>query len=113
MKLVELAFFSDDVDQTAAFYRHLLGKAPDVQGDGMAIFLLGDTKIFIHRSYPPAEGELPPEDHLAFKVEDVDAACQQLIDRGLKFEHLPRDYYWGRSAYLRAPNGTQIEITQE
>ncbi len=113
MQLVEIAFFTDDVDQMTSFYQNLLAKKPDVVADGMAIFMLGNTKIFIHRTYPPSEGELPPEDHIAFAVADLDAACQQLIARGLVMERLPKDYYWGRSAYLRAPDGRQIEITQE
>lgn len=71
----------------------------------------GETKIFIHKTYQPSEGELPPENHTAFAVENVDAMCNTLIQQGLTLEVPPKDYYWGRSAYLRDPDGHLIEIT--
>lgn len=111
MKLHELAYFTDNVQQMADFYRALLGAEPVAQSDDMAIFMSGETKIFIHRNYPPAEGELPANNHIAFSVEDVDAACNTLTQHGLTPEVPPKDYYWGRSAYLRDPDGRMVEIT--
>jgi catechol 2,3-dioxygenase-like lactoylglutathione lyase family enzyme len=78
----------------------------------MAIFLIGETKIFVHQTYPAASGDLPPENHVAFAVPDVDATCRDLIAGGLTLEVAPQDYYWGRSAYLRDPDGHLIELTQ-
>jgi catechol 2,3-dioxygenase-like lactoylglutathione lyase family enzyme len=112
IKLIELAYFTDDVRQTADFYRRLLNAEPVAQSDGMVVFLIGDTKIFIHHNYVPSEGELPPENHTAFAVEDVDATCNRLVEQGLILEIPPQDFYWGRSAYVRDPNGRLIEITQ-
>ena len=112
MKLSELAYFTPNVAEMTDFYRRLLGCEPVVQSEAMAIFYTGDTKIFIHQTYVPAPGELPPSNHTAFTVEDVDAACAQLVERGLQLEVPPRDYYWGRSAYLRDPDQQQIELTQ-
>lgn len=113
MRLTELAYFTDDVDEMADFYRLLLGSEPVARSEGMAIFLVGDTKIFIHQNYVPGGDDLPPENHIALTVEDVDVACRRLIDQGLHLEVAPRDYYWGRSAYLRDPDGHLIEIAQE
>lgn len=112
MKLVELAFFTDDVQAMADFYRRLLGTEPVAQSEGMAIFMVGETKIFIHRTYSPSEGDLPPEDHIALEVDDVDSASQALVQQGLALEIPPTEYYWGRSAYLRDTDGHQIEIIQ-
>lgn len=112
MKLVETAYFTDDVTAMARFYRMLLGREPVAESDGMAIFLAGDTKIFIHQTYTPGEDDLPPENHTAFAVADVDAACRELLAQGLMVDRSPRDYYWGRSAYLRDPDGHLIEIIQ-
>jgi catechol 2,3-dioxygenase-like lactoylglutathione lyase family enzyme len=103
MKLSELAYFTDNVKQMTDFYHALLGVEPVVQSEDIAIFMSGETKIFIHRNYPPSEGDLPPNDHVAFAVEDVDSTCQALVKQGLTIEVPPKDYYWGRSAYLRDP----------
>lgn len=111
-KLVELAFFVEDVEATAAFYEKFLGKKPVAEGEGMAIFMLGEVKLFLHRTYEPEEGELPPENHMAFGVEDVDGVVDELKEAGIEIEEEAKDYYWGRSAYLRAPDGTLIELNK-
>ena len=112
MQPTEIAYFTDDVAGMAAFYRALLGVEPAAQSEGMAIFQAGATKIFIHHRYTPEPGDLPPEDHIAFTVADVDAACRSLAQNGITIEVAPKDYYWGRSAYLRDPGGQLIELIQ-
>ena len=112
MKLAEIAFFTDNVSRMTDFYRRLFGVEPVASSETMAIFFAGETKIFIHYKYTPKNGELPPENHHAFKVENVDMVCKELIGQGLTLEIPPQDFYWGRSAYLRDPDGHQIELTQ-
>jgi hypothetical protein len=73
----------------AAFYTRLLGAGPIVQSDGMSIFMVSGTKIFIYRKYDPVEGELAPNNHIALSVEDVDVACKMLLERGLVLEIPP------------------------
>src|SRR5690349_18432135 len=111
MKLSEVAFFTDRVQEMTDFYQRLLGVAPVAASESMSIFLNGETKIFIHFQYEPKNGELAPENHFAFSVENVDGACEQLLAQGLTLEIPAQDFYWGRSAYLRDPDGHQIEIT--
>ena len=113
MELAEIAFFTSDVAELVNFYRRLTGCEPMHSSAGMATFLVGGTRIFIHHTYLPGEGELPPENHLGFAVEDVDATCEALRVQGIKIEVEPRDFYWGRSAYLRAPNGQLVELAQK
>lgn len=112
MKLHELAYFTENVQGMTDFYRGLLGTEPVALSEDMAIFMSGETKIFIHRNYHPSEGDLPPNNHIAFAVEDVDASCEAITGQGLTLEIPPKDYYWGRSAYLRDPDGNQVEITK-
>ncbi len=111
-RLVELAYFTDDVGGMSRFYRQLLGVEPVAQSEDMAIFMVDGTKVFIHAAYTPGEGDLPPEDHTAFEVDDLDGACEALTAAGLKLEVPPQDFYWGRSAYLRDPDGHQIELIE-
>jgi catechol 2,3-dioxygenase-like lactoylglutathione lyase family enzyme len=110
--LTEIARFTDNLPAMTAFYRHLLGVEPAAQSEGMSIFMLGDTKLFLHHMYTPAEGDLPPENHLAFTVPDVNQTCQELVAAGLEIEIPPKEYYWGYSAYLRDPDGQLIELIQ-
>jgi catechol 2,3-dioxygenase-like lactoylglutathione lyase family enzyme len=110
--LVEIAFFTDNVEQLATFYRTLLESEPVTQSEGMAIFMTGQTRLFIHKQYPVAEGELPPENHLAFAVQGLDETCRLLQQQGLSLEVEPQSYYWGRSAYLRDPDGQLIELIE-
>jgi len=113
MKLAEIALLTDNVLQMTDFYRRLLSVEPAACSDTMAIFFANEMKIFIHYNYAPQNGELPPENHHAFVVEDVDRTCERLTELGLTLEVPPQDFYWGRSAYLRDPDGHQIEITQK
>jgi len=110
MRLHEIARFVADVPATTAFYRTLLGSEPLHADEGLAIFMQDGVQIFIHRTYTPGPDDLPPENHLAFAVDDVDAACARLVGEGLTIAMPAADYYWGRSAYLRAPDGQLIEL---
>ena len=48
--------------------------------------------------------------HLAFKVDDIYAACQRLADGGVVINRPPRD---GHMAFVRSPDGISIELLQE
>ena len=111
-KLIEIAKFTDNIEEMSSFYENMLGSAPVAQSEGMTIFMLGEVKLFLHHQYEPKEGELSPEDHLAFEVEDVTKACNELVNAGLRVEIPPKEYYWGLSAYLRDPDGQMIELIQ-
>lgn len=113
MNLSELAYFVDDVRETADFYETLLGVAPVHRDESLAIFRAGDTTILIHRTCEPGEGDPPCENHVAFSVDDLESAVEDLQRKGIRVEVPPRTYYWGRSAYLRDPDGRLIELSQE
>ena len=48
--------------------------------------------------------------HLAYKFDDVYAACQRLMDGGVTINRPPRD---GNMAFVRSPDGISIELLQE
>jgi lactoylglutathione lyase len=47
--------------------------------------------------------------HLAYRVDDIYAACQRLMDGGVTINRPPRD---GRMAFVRSPDGISIELLQ-
>ncbi|WP_420477869.1 VOC family protein [Brevundimonas sp. FT23028] len=48
--------------------------------------------------------------HLAYKVDDIYAACRTLADGGVTINRPPRD---GHMAFVRSPDGISIELLQE
>ena len=48
--------------------------------------------------------------HLAYKVDDIYAACQRLVDGGVTINRPPRDGYM---AFVRSPDGISVELLQE
>ncbi|MBN8553339.1 MAG: VOC family protein [Caulobacterales bacterium] len=48
--------------------------------------------------------------HLAYKVEDIYAACRRLMDGGVTINRPPRDGYM---AFVRSPDGISVELLQE
>ena len=47
--------------------------------------------------------------HLAYRVENIYALCQRLIDKGVVINRPPRD---GHMAFVRSPDGISIELLQ-
>lgn len=110
--VVEVALFTDHVETTKAFYARLLAGPPEVEWPGGAIFSAGGAKILVHERAAVLEGGPPNEDHVAMSVDDLDGACEQLRQEGVALLVEPRDYPWGRSAYLRDPDGRLLELAQ-
>jgi lactoylglutathione lyase len=48
--------------------------------------------------------------HLAYRVDDIYATCQRLMDSGVTINRPPRD---GRMAFVRTPDNISIELLQE
>lgn len=110
-RIVEVAFFTPDVARMAEFYRKVLGQ--DVSGaqpDESAWFSVGGVKWFIHKTY--AGYELPPFTHVAFSAPDLDRDCAGLREAGLHIDYGPKAWPWGRSAYLRDPDGNWVELAE-
>ena len=47
--------------------------------------------------------------HLAYRVDDIYAACRRLQDGGVTISRPPRD---GRMAFVRSPDGISVELLQ-
>ncbi len=48
--------------------------------------------------------------HLAYKVDDIYAFCQKLMDAGVTINRPPRD---GRMAFFKSPDNVSVELIQE
>lgn len=112
MELSQLTFFTDDVAGTARFYRHLFDVEPVVSEEAIVIFDTNGVDVLIHETYEPDEDDLPPTDHAAFAVDDLDECFSDLVDSGLEPFRAPAEYDWGRSAYLRDPDGRIVELAE-
>ena len=75
-----------------------------------ASFEVGGTILFIHVSGDTNHG-VPNADHVAFAL-DQDAAAARAREAGAEVIG-PRYFYWGRSAYLRDPEGRLLELQAE
>ena len=47
--------------------------------------------------------------HLAYRVDDIYATCQRLMDQGVTINRPPRD---GRMAFVKSPDGISIEVVE-
>ena len=48
--------------------------------------------------------------HLAYRVNDIYAKCQELMDKGVVINRPPRD---GNMAFVKSPDNVSIELIQE
>ena len=115
-----------DLDASLDFYCDKLGlvevERMDHEGGRFTlVFLAAPDDVDVAKSERTAMVELTynwdPEDydggrnfgHLAYRVDDIYAACQHLQDKGVTINRPPRD---GRMAFVRSPDGISIELLQ-
>ena len=110
-RVAEVALFTADVAGLSAFYERLLGRPPESRSDSHASFDLGGTTLFIHVAGGEAPHGVPNADHVAIAL-DQDEAAERARAAGAEVIG-PREFYWGRSAYLRDPDGRVIELQSD
>jgi lactoylglutathione lyase len=115
-----------DLDETLDFYCRKLGLVEVRRYDSEAgrftlVFLAapGDLDSAEQDNKPCVEitWNWDPEDydggrnfgHLAYRVDDIYATCQRLMDGGVTINRPPRD---GHMAFVRSPDGISIELLQ-
>ena len=115
-QIIEIALFTNDVARLARFYERLLGVSPTAQSSNMAVFQIGALQLLLHHEkppepqYPSGKDGPPNEDHVALGVAQVDAMWATLVRQGVTVDFGPSDYPWGRSAYVRDPDGRLVEL---
>jgi lactoylglutathione lyase len=118
-----ITLFVEDLDRAKAFYQDVFGLKLVYEDESSAVFRLQNTGINLLSS--AAAGELVepavvggPEAgaRLVFTigVDDVDAVCAELAERGVTLLNGPMNRPWGiRTASFTDPGGHIWEIAQD
>ena len=115
-----------DPDATVAFFK-LIGleevRRFDVEAGRFTLIFLaapgqeGVAEVELTYNWPPEDGSAPENydggrnfGHLAYRVENIYAICQKLMDMGVTINRPPRD---GHMAFVRSPDNISIELLQK
>ncbi|MDO8862750.1 VOC family protein [Haliea sp. E1-2-M8] len=126
MKYLHTMVRASDLDASLDFYCNKLGleevNRHESEGGRFTLVYLaasGDVTRGREESSPLLEitWNWDPEEysggrnfgHLAYRVEDIYATCQRLLDAGVTINRPPRD---GHMAFIRSPDGISIELLQ-
>lgn len=126
MRYLHTMIRARDLDETLDFYCDKLGlvevnRHDSEKGRFTLVFLAApeDVDLARERKAPLIEitHNWDPEEydggrnfgHLAYRVDDIYALCQRLMDAGITINRPPRD---GHMAFVRSPDGISIELLQ-
>ncbi|MEM8817792.1 MAG: VOC family protein [Pseudomonadota bacterium] len=120
MKYLHTMVRVSDLEASLDFYCDKLGleelRRHDNEGGRFTLVFLaapGDTaaQIELTHNWDPEEyGEGRNFGHVAYRVDDIYALCQQLMDGGVTINRPPRD---GHMAFVRSPDNISIELLQK
>ena len=120
MKYLHTMVRVTDLDESIDFYCNKLGleelkRMDSEQGRFTLVFLAapGDDEAQVELTYnwdPEEYGEGRNFGHLAYRVDDIYALCQKLMDAGVTINRPPRD---GHMAFVRSPDNISIELLQK
>ncbi len=119
MKYLHTMIRVSDPDATIRFF-DLLGlkevrRMDSEKGRFTLIFLAApgdeDAQVELTHNWDPEAYEGGRNfGHLAYRVDDVYATCQRLMDAGVTINRPPRD---GRMAFVRTPDNISVELLQD
>ena len=110
-----------DIEQSKRFYCDLLGleetRRIDNEGGRFTLVFLsppGQENAAVELTHNWDGDDALPDDsrhfgHLAYRVDDIYALCQTLMDAGVTINRPPRD---GHMAFVRSPDNISIELLQ-
>ncbi len=120
MKYLHTMVRVSDLDASLDFYCDKLGlevlRRKDVEAGRFTLVFLaapGDSDAQVELTYnwdPEDYGEGRNFGHLAYRVDDIYALCQRLMDGGVTINRPPRD---GHMAFVRSPDNISIELLQK
>jgi lactoylglutathione lyase len=108
-----------DLDASLRFYRDALGleevrRSEHEKGRFTLVYLAApgdhDAQVELTFNWDPEEYAGGRNfGHLAFRVEDIYATCERLMQHGVTINRPPRD---GHMAFVRSPDNISIELLQ-
>jgi catechol 2,3-dioxygenase-like lactoylglutathione lyase family enzyme len=118
-----ITLFVEDLPCSKSFYRDIFGLAAVYEDENSTVFDFGNTLINLLK-IPAARGLIEPRSvaspntgscfQLTIWVDDADAVCGELTERGVTLLNGPIDRAWGkRTASFTDPDGNIWEIAQE
>jgi lactoylglutathione lyase len=120
MKYLHTMVRVTDVEKSLDFYCKQLGlvelkRYDSERGRFTLIFLAApgdhDAQVELTHNWDPEEyDEGRNFGHLAYRVDDIYALCQKLMDAGVTINRPPRD---GHMAFVRSPDNISIELLQK
>jgi catechol 2,3-dioxygenase-like lactoylglutathione lyase family enzyme len=120
--IAAITLFVEDLPAAREFYQRAFEAPVHFEDESSVVFAFGGTLINLLdvREAPelvaPAQVGGPDEgtrSQLTVQVEDVDALCAQLTERGVELLNGPMDRPWGiRTASFRDPAGHVWELAQ-
>jgi catechol 2,3-dioxygenase-like lactoylglutathione lyase family enzyme len=116
-----ISLFVEDEQRAKAFYQGAFDLAPIFEDENSVVFKLDNTILNLlvsgeaHELIAPAVvAESGSRFQLTIWVEDADAACATLAERGVKLLNGPMNREWGmRTAAFADPDGHVWEIAQD
>ena len=120
MKYLHTMVRVSDIDESLDFYCNKLGlvelkRYDNEKGRFTLVFLAapGDEDAQVELTYNWDPEELTGGrnfGHVAYRVPDIYATCQRLMDAGVTINRPPRD---GHMAFVRSPDRISVELLQE
>jgi lactoylglutathione lyase len=120
MKYLHTMVRVTDLDASLDFYCKKLGlrelqRYDSEQGRFTLVFLAApgddDAQVELTHNWDPEKySEGRNFGHLAYRVDDIYALCQKLMDAGVTISRPPRD---GHMAFVRSPDDISIELLQK
>jgi catechol 2,3-dioxygenase-like lactoylglutathione lyase family enzyme len=118
--IAAITLFVEDLEAAKRFYREVFELPVAFEDDNSAVFRFGETLVnLLKTSEAPslvepatvAARDAGVRFQLTLGVEDVDAMCEDLKERGVELLNGPMDRPWGiRTASFRDPGGHIWEI---
>jgi lactoylglutathione lyase len=118
--IAAITLFVEDLETAKQFYQAVFQLPVSFEDEDSAVFTFGETLVNLLRA-SEAPGLIAPapvaasadgvRSQFTLGVEDVDATCEQLRERGVELLNGPMDRPWGiRTASFRDPGGHIWEI---